>query len=220
MRRIVLALWIALLPAAFAPAADLETDYQAAKKLYEANDYAKAREAFKRLWAFDKSEDPRIALMLGQCEEKLGHYPEARKYYQDVLESNPQNPTARTLLNRLDKIAPSAPVTGGYVDSPPRQVETPALDALIEQDRKRQEEVRKQQEREYWARVAREKERQAEYLRQLHRDDRYIESYEYQQEQNRRQMERLWRTPVPVTPIRPRTPVPPYRQWEIRRFTQ
>ncbi|MEW6349991.1 MAG: tetratricopeptide repeat protein [Thermodesulfobacteriota bacterium] len=213
MKRIGWALWIVLFLAASATAADREAQYQAAKNLYDANQYSKARDAFKRLWAFDKSGDVRIALMLGQCEEKLGRYAEARKYYQEVLESNPQNPTARTLLNRLDKVAPAATVTGGFSDSESRRpMETPAIDNLIEQDRQRKEEARRQEEREYWERVAQEKERQADYLRQLYRDRTMMESYEYQQELNRRQMERLWRTPVPVTPVRP------YRQWEIQRY--
>ncbi len=187
MKSVALVLGTVLLMGVPACADDREAKFREADSLFERGQFQEARDQFARLWAFG-GNDPRVSLMLGQCEAALNNHEKARSLYREVLDADPGNPRAKALMNRLDEVKPkSSAVSSGPAPTRPK-LETPALDEL---ERKRNAALDRAR-RKHARKAGKAFEQAAKNLRQMKTRNDAIERYEIRRERKERQGYRFY----------------------------
>ncbi|MEW6349962.1 MAG: tetratricopeptide repeat protein [Thermodesulfobacteriota bacterium] len=185
MKSVAIIVGTGLLLGAPAWADDRQTKFREATSLFEQGRIKEARDQLARLWAFGKG-DPRVSLMLGQCEAALNNYEKARSLYQEVLDEDPGNPQAKALMGRLDSVKPKGSVVPDQAPTRPK-LETPALDKLERRIDAAKERARRKQAAKDAKHAGKAYERAAKNLRQMYKRNDRIERYEERRYEKERQ---------------------------------
>jgi tetratricopeptide (TPR) repeat protein len=94
--------------------------YEAATRLYDVHDYARALDEYKA--AYLAKPDPAFLFNMGQCYRKLGNTEQGLQFYRDYLKKAPANDPNRALIEmRVRDIE-----TGTDPDLAPKQPLVPA----------------------------------------------------------------------------------------------
>jgi tetratricopeptide (TPR) repeat protein len=102
LRAAVVVCWVALVRPALAAEDDAaakavaKAHYEAATRLYDVHDYAKALEEYKA--AYLAKPDPAFLFNMGQCYKKLGRHAEALGFYRDYLKKAPADDPYRASI--------------------------------------------------------------------------------------------------------------------------